>query len=328
MMEKLLVRLPPCQKGKTISERDKAFSALAELIINSTDFSTYDRSLRETVREIEKFFLRELCDPHWWPMIETVYDRLCKTLGVHVDGVIVRGVLQRMSGEPFTSLFNFVFNLYHSWVANRLAGRSDEYFWSNLDLLFIEGDDKMDGMNSISDLEEAADSLGLTMTVEYQGPLKWAKFLGRTHTCVNGIVRSHAEFWRTLSKFHLSPRPPGSADADGLLKAKCLSYLATDYSTPVVGAVAWTALQRVKQATVDKGTEKLFGRRFRLGNLGARDLLNKPFPELDPERARQYAFVNNISSSCVFEAHDICRSGKLPFFALEIMPTDVDILPI
>jgi hypothetical protein len=301
-----------------MARRDKRLSMLLGENLSWTDMSKYDRTMGTVCRYMEELLVIEFSHPD--DVEESVQALRCiiNGGGNHVDGIRVRHIgAQRRSGEPFTSIMNAFYNLYHSWI----ACPCNRCFWELCDLIVIEGDDKIDGINTPQQLLRAADVIGLNLKVEYVGDITCGFFLGRCHGFdSNGKMVSMCDFWRTLKKFHLSSRPPGQAGNDQLLLAKCLSYLSTDYRTPAIGMLAWSLAQRLRTTTPVFTKEQTY--RLEHGNISITDMLNSGPPVLDDLLTAQYAYINNVPLNLLITLHNAYRDGYYPQ-----IPNDLDTVP-
>lgn len=279
------------------------------------------------MRYLEEALIRRLADPLWVDRIVQVWKLLQKNVMAFASGVVVRGIVQRLSGEPFTSLMNFVFNLFHSWMAWSRTRPTDE-FWSNIDQLFIEGDDKLDGLSSTEDLVSAAESLGLVLKVEYEGILGLAPFLGRVNVPLPHGVTSCCDFWRTMTKFHLSASNAGEMNRAGLARAKGLSYMATDYHTPGIGALAWLLAKQNAGAIVDTSIKRVVKNRMVMSGIGWEDLSMKPPPKFDLGLANIYGLQCGVSISNLRRIHDSAVSGVWPLLVSPIKESTTGFLPV
>jgi hypothetical protein len=276
------------------------------------------------MRHIEKELIKVFCDPMYVDWVLSVWSTLLRNSSQFAAGVKVSGILCRLSGEPFTSLMNFVFNLFHSWLAWMQQHSDDTAFWSNLDHLFIEGDDKLDGLNDCPSLEKAAVDLGLILKVEYEGPLAHANFLGRVHISFGDTFLTCAGFWRTVTKFHLSARGAGSVTGSELARAKGLSYMATDYRTPVIGALAWLMHKQNRDAVLSDSALRVHRWKLGLTSISVEDLALKPAPPFLVDVANLYGLACGVSLKTLQDAHDLAIHGIWPVMFLPPVPLDIN----
>lgn len=125
------------------------------------------------------------------------------------------------------------------------------------------------------------------------------KYLARTYLPEGG---SCCDVRRSLIKYHISASVPGKADARGLLAAKALSYLATDYNTPLVGAVSWACLQLNLQYLHSRYNVP-FMERLKLRNVSVNDLLNRPPPLFSVDKGVMVAMDSGIPLTTLREKH-------------------------
>jgi hypothetical protein len=303
-IEKLLSVLPCLSKGLTIGQRDNLLSHLQGRGIRESDFSLYDRTFGLFARELEYALAEIVLSREEYVEFRFLTRLVVESLMIHVDGWIVEALRQRFSGEPGTSIFNGLFNLFWQYHAASLTHRTEEFLtWANLSLMRVEGDDGLDTFNEIDELLRAGVHLGLTVKIDDKPDLLLASFLGRVHGVDRfGKFRSLCDLPRALKKYHLSARPAGPSSRLGLLASKSLSYLATDYRSPVIGAVAWSCLRRSGMPT---DSELSVNReRFGLSDLAISDLRDLPAPVFDQNLAATYAHHYHITIPFQRDLHE------------------------
>jgi hypothetical protein len=255
---------------------------------------------------MERALIKEFAHPDTVDDELRVHSLICKARLRHVDGVDAETEMNRLTGEPFTSLMNGGFNLLHSFIAAKIGGHA----WNDetVEWIMVEGDDKLDGLNDSESLMKAAQLLGLKIKFITDGPLTNHDFLGRHHIWDGTKIVSVCDFWRTMKKFHLSARPTGVCTPRQLLKAKCLSYLATDSRTPIIGALAWSLLQQVKDEDATKALE-VFKARMQLSPIGVKDLCNLGPPRLRHELIAGFSAVTGLSIPVIIGTHECYLKG-------------------
>lgn len=286
--EKLIGALPQFYKGMTISERDKKIEDWADgPTVLETDFSKYDRTEGHAVRFMEREIMRWLLPEEDYHLFDCVMDALENHAVIHhVDGVALTGLCERWSGEPGTSIWNGCWNLFAAWLTAKRQGLD---LWDRTQVrVSVEGDDGMlvglDGATWI----QASEDLGLDVKFEEKAGILDTSFLGRVHGIDSrGKFRSMADLPRAMRKWHMSAsQPDPRATVDGLLAAKCLAYLATDYHSPVLGAVAWAFLQHTDAAPSFSHEQE---HRIGLSDIAVDNLRRRAPPAFDAMLAASYA---------------------------------------
>jgi hypothetical protein len=224
---------------------------------------------------------------------------------IHRFGFIVFLLeLQRLSGESVTSVSNGMINAFVMWIAQ--GKPSLENF-----LGFFEGDDglvpRIPGVNYV----KTATAYGFDLTLNTHFCMFTANYCGRflTH---NG---SMCDFMRTVSKFHLSSNT--SQSRESLLLAKSLSYLSTDYNTPVIGAMCWAFVQRLRGTKANYSHDNQ--RRLRLSGVHIPSLYDLPAPEFDRTIAYQITWIADISFKTLQSLHQawlLYGRGYSPYFSI------------
>jgi len=211
------------------------------------------------------------------------------TVMVHRFGFFVFLLeLQRLSGESMTSIANGLINAFNMWVAQGEPPL-------NLFLGLFEGDDglvpELPGVNYVA----TASLFGFELTLVPHVNYYTANFCGRylTHR------GSMCDFMRTISKFHLSSN--SSFKREQLLKAKSLSYLATDYHTPVIGAMCWAFVQRLHKV-IPRFDHDMHLRRF-LADTHVSVFNSIAPPSFDREVAYQMTWIFDISFHSLESLH-------------------------
>lgn len=300
--EKIIGALPQFYKGLTIGERDAKIRWWAEGdVILETDFSKYDRTEGIATRFMERCIMRLLLLPEDFEVFSAVMTALeTKAKIVHVAGIGLSGLCQRWTGEPGTSIWNGCWNMFASWLAAQRQGI--DYWDPAVVRASVEGDDGMlIGVEPQVWIDSATD-LGLEVKVEVKCGLFDTSFLGRVHAVgSDGKFRSMSDLPRALKKWHLSPSSPEpNVTPDQLLAGKCLAYLATDYHSPVLGAVAWAFLQWTDS---DPALGNDLARRLSLGDISWTDIRSKPAPPFDHMLAATYAHWYGIGIDILHDLH-------------------------
>jgi hypothetical protein len=202
--------------------------------------------------------------------------------------MVVLSELQRLSGESMTSVSNGLINAFVMWLSQ------GEPSLTNLQC-FAEGDDGLVPEIPGVDYVHTATLCGLELTLIPHHNFFTANFCGRFLTQTGSMC----DFMRTMSKFHLSSNV--GLDRKRLLLAKSLSYLATDYNTPVVGAMCWAFMQKLK------GLKPIFThdyvRRKDLVDIHVSTFYSMPPPVFDRSTAYQITWIHDISFNSLAALH-------------------------
>lgn len=250
LLELLLSDLPFLVKGKTLALRDKLVSGwmmngrngASFDLFYETDYSAFDATVTKPLRHVENVLVDKVVDTYG---LENDTLRLClsffrrsKIVFKHRNGVMYSGPMMRLSGEPATSIGNALINNFTTWLAfgcqfgANVPGGVDCY------VSFHEGDDGIVGVKRGTNFDvSVAAQLGLNLTVETHHCLSDVKFCGRYLINESSVCR----IFETLRRFHLSDTT--CQNTLGVLKAKAMSYWATDSRTPVVSALAYIILR-------------------------------------------------------------------------------------
>lgn len=140
-------------------------------------------------------------------------------------------------------------------MVNILSGKTDMAG-------FESGDDGITPYIPMEYVIAAYGILGFSVTLEGRGAPETVPFLGRTLHYASRT--SIGDVQRAFRKFAISARAPGTSSPAQYLEAKALSYMATDYRTPVLGAVAW-AFVNLTKSTGNKNNAALLLYRYKLG---------------------------------------------------------------
>jgi hypothetical protein len=225
-------------KGQNLDQRHSTLAKFLGRRVLAKDFTLFDGSIRELLREIELEFVRILC-PWALPLYTAFLAHLRHATRRHVEGVRIPTALRRCSGEAGTSQWNGLINAFSVFWSHFLHGYPMDW-----DAFLVEGDDSLDAISPPEFVVDDCAMLGLAVKVESGRTLETVSFLGRYHHTHGDKVRSQCDIFRTLRKYHFSAQSIGGSSFQELRTAKSLAYLATDYGTPLVGAIAWAMVQR------------------------------------------------------------------------------------
>lgn len=265
-------------------------------VVGESDFSLFDQTYSSLARELEFVFARHVLSPDEDAVFNTLMRALLKAPIIHCDGFTVRDLTERLTGEPGTSIFNGMWNLFWMYLTWVRSNKDPEIFFQNLNKVRVEGDDGLDGLNTdVALLQDTSRLLGLDLKFDLKPSLYHASFLGRWYGVDNnGVTRSMCDFLRTLKKYHLSARPRGPSTQVGLLCAKSMSYMATDSRTPVVSAVAW-ACMRITGVVHFPDEMMVFRERFNLRDISLQDIKSSPPPRFDQNLAATISYFTGFN---------------------------------
>jgi hypothetical protein len=263
-----------------------------------TDYTLYDLSMRWGERLMERKLVAHICGEEGLKDFDSCLRLLSEAQIVHVDGWKVAAPMQRFSGEPGTSIFNGLFQAFRIFLTCVVAGHTFD-----TSMFFCEGDDGLDGISSAFEAELVSRYLGLELKCEEHSTVLTTTFLGRHNAFVHGKLTSCCDFDRTLRKFHLTARPAGYHGGwQSLLAAKSLSYMATDYRTPVIGAMAWAYWQWHRQY-LHPSALTVNDIRLKLSGYNVEDIKEWGPPEFDDELAVTIAYHTGKSISYLRHYH-------------------------
>lgn len=223
--------------GRTSPTQSEGFTTFFE-----TDYSCFDASVGPQLRKLENIIIRRVAERFGkLPDFDVALEHMEKMKTVvfrHVSGVKYEGDFTRLSGEPATSIGNGLINNFVTWTT--MGERFGANVWGGIPdyCSYHEGDDGIVALrHGVEFTSQVADECGLSMTIEKHDKLSSVKFCGR-FVVGGGSVCRIAE---VLRRFHLSDT--GCPNTLGVLRAKALSYWATDRRTPVVSALAYVIIR-------------------------------------------------------------------------------------
>jgi len=182
------------------------------------------------------------------------------------------------------------------------AGRPDLRNKSINELQFVvEGDDGFTSSRVDAEaLRRVSQEMGLSLDI-IPGDVELIGFIGRKFGFVKGKLVTFCDPERALAKWHLSAQTAGVCTPAGLLRAKSLSYLATDRHTPLVGAIAWACARRTRGADWTSA-RKLYMRKILSGAVPI-DALDEVPPALQRELVPNVAYHLGVSIKTVKDHH-------------------------
>lgn len=271
--EQYLSSKPWLVKHLTLPQRNakltELHSQVSPTVYVECDFSRFDSTVSQVLLECEHSVYRALF-PNMPAIISELLDVQLNTKAFHVRGVAYTTVGRRCSGDPNTSIGNSILNYFCHWVAWR-----DMPNWASVH----EGDDGLAFLSNpppdyAERLERAATLLGLRIEVISHIELEQAKFCGRTlHLDHLGAIRCQCDFNRTIPKLGSTVTPTNNARdprlfRKQLLVAKCMSYLMTDHSTPIVGAFCAAVVRAAHSDGLATPPARLFDRKHAMAISG------------------------------------------------------------
>lgn len=210
------------------------------------DFSTFDGSIGESLRLLERSFILRLFNPKYHEWIIYLLDNQINLLARLPLGTTYKQQDSRASGSPETSNFNTLDNMFVNYLARRLNTDSlpstiHAKFTEVLQLSIFGGDDSLAADLPAIKLQRACKMLGLIVKVKtIQRNQGGATFLSRVFTpdVWNGDPNNCADILRQMRKLHVSHIRPQSVTDQQYLVDKMAGYLYSDSNTPYLGELA------------------------------------------------------------------------------------------
>jgi len=225
-------------KGLDLTERAELLSAqlrpYARFI--ETDYSRFDRTISlPFLRDVQNsLFLMVNKDP----MFARALELTLNTKGKSALGVTYNIEGTRCSGDAHTSLGNGLINAFITFTS--LSALTAEE-WTSIH----EGDDGVIGV--VETAHQAALNglqiipfLGFNVKQDVYNQIDDVSFCGRHYYSTPDGFREHADVLRSLDKFHTTV---SNCKAMPLIRAKAMSYYATDATTPLIGPLCYALLQ-------------------------------------------------------------------------------------
>lgn len=125
-----------------------------------------------------------------------------------------------------------------------------------------------------------------------------------------------ADLPRTLRKWHLSAAPPRTTTVESLLAAKSLSYMATDYFSPGLGAMAWACYQRTRHSLDLVVAMAVWRHKLSSACISLDDLASKGPPPFDASLAATYSYHYSVTIAELRRFHgdwiEYAHGGEMP----------------
>jgi len=225
----------------------------AELSIIEGDFSRMDGTVTAATRSIDLYLLKAFTDPRYHYFIEQWYDKIHSNTVKGSNGVVWDQYTVQASGDPFTSLLNTFRSALHTFVAYRLMKLSPEDAYARLGI--FSGDDGLTPDGDKDKFVKAAELLGwkYKVDIKYRSKLDYCTFLSRIYGpgAWGGDPSNIAEVRRAVAQF-----PHTTADAripDWVVAyAKALSYMTSDWNTPIITEWCDAILSSIDQDDYDQ----------------------------------------------------------------------------
>lgn len=235
-LDHALKRHPAAIKGYDYQARNEKMSILRNYAgYMNSDYSKFDRTISYKLLAVEYQVYKKLC-----PSMAGLpfLDDICKARDLFSTswrGVCYKAPAMRGTGDANTALGN--------WLLNRLVFILLERVHPQM-VVFLEGDDALAGFNDPlenvrTNFFTIANHLGFYPRGTWiSTDLEIMPFCGRYLTAT-GPPRSVPLLIGYLTKWHVSKRTARTSDDRlNLLRAKVLSYLAMEKSSPIVPAIA------------------------------------------------------------------------------------------
>lgn len=317
-------------KGKTVGEMVRAVESIQTTTMTEVDIVKMDKHVRirhlSPWAEMHVRVARRVAGELYATQVAKAFAAILKARHVHVSGWIYWVEAQLDSGRPDTSsLDSFIGD-----TASTLAIKLDEdlegedvvqavyedFNQPDVDENEVPGrkglgDDLIMSGDRADTCVAAYNHLGFEVeAVSLPAPI--SSFLNRN------IYRGMqvCNLARALRKFHFSARPPGRNGTQDLLVAKCLSYLVTDYYTPVLGAICWAICNRSEQWTSTRAATNLYKYRLASGDLDLKWIARAGPPSFCPMRATLVCLQGDFTMSVLKRSHlswlDYGMGGSFP----------------
>jgi hypothetical protein len=235
--------------GKKPSDVAQSIHELANrfLVLYLTDFSRFDGTLSEFIRESELFFYTELFDERCQEELEELFGMTLDQNFRTKHGVCYNCGSGRCSGSGCTSVGNTLCTAFSCFVVLRECGLD---YYAARDALGMYGGD--DGVTHFPDEDIAKatmKTLELKFKISCRTPGEKVDFLGRIYPDAWSGPESHHDIIRAASKLHFSSSFKENVGHDVMAWRKAVSIFVTDQNTPIIGDWARAVLRVVKEGT-------------------------------------------------------------------------------
>ena len=243
--------------GKTPPEIAAAVASVcasAESVL-TTDFSKMDGHTAPACRDLERMVLLRLFSREYHEELVELHNKTVGQKAYLPFDISYNTGFARCSGEPPTSAFSTIINLFIIYCAYRNSGMQSKLAWkSTMEGSIAGGDDGIVRNLSAEVITKAAERVGQVLTSDsFSRGDPGVNFLSRFYGpgVWYGDVNSMCDLKRQLAKFHTSHNLPVTIHPSVKLKEKCLSFVRTDANTPIIGQFCKDALVALMREGVD-----------------------------------------------------------------------------
>jgi hypothetical protein len=208
--------------------------------LTASDFSRYDGTLSQYLRDLEKLFYLRIFNSRFSREIIELHDVQLYAKGTTSEGYKYNVGTSRTSGSPETSLGNSLINAYNAYMCYRQLGLSPADAWQSMQTkVIIGGDDGVLGDVTAERFIKTSEGLQLIAKAEVitTGPIS---FLARLHFAFER-EGSCCDIPRQFGKLHFSFSSRG-VPLDTVLFRKATSLIITDCDTLFLGPWALAVL--------------------------------------------------------------------------------------
>lgn len=222
----------------TISERVTRLCQRATKIV-CTDLSRFDGRVSVVHRTLEhvcmlRWFAQDYAEELDELMASQQNQQAYTEHGYKYDTLLIR-----LSGSPETADFNSLDNAFMDFVTKRRMGLSPQDAWQSLGIYGgddgLSADSKPDTyvsvcaeMGQVLEIDEfSRGQVGVNFLARFYGPNVWW-----------GCQDSICDVKRQLAKFHVTVSLPPTITPMHKFGEKALSFLYTDFNTPIIGDIA------------------------------------------------------------------------------------------
>jgi len=230
--------------GKTpleLATRVSEICSNAESYVNISDFHRMDGTISYVLRQVDRAIMMKIFANHRAKVNEILKTNVDNT-GFLPNGTTFEQGPSHGSGCAATSLFQTNRAAFCAYLALRHqrmpSGRYRTPAEAFAAIGIHLGDDGLDAGLPTADHEWSAKRLGLVLeAATVQRGFRGVNFLARYYSSNvwYGDTNSMCDIKRQLSKFHTTIRMPKDVAPEHKLVEKCLSYVATDGNTPILG---------------------------------------------------------------------------------------------